>query len=438
MRRLVRRAGLAVLALGLILAPARGDIIHLKRGKVEGTILEQTKTRLVVRTSGGGKVVLNPADVVRIERKATPQSLYLEMAAKADPQDAAGHYALGLWCTEKKLFREARQEFEKTLAIAPDHKSARERLGYVLKDGKWMTRAEAKKADGFVLHGGRWVTAEEQDAAKRRKASLAWQRRIRKAIGKGTGSPDRIAGRINAALGREAGPTARDAARLVLQGMMKAALEAKRDRTADGRIALVETLASHPSTATNDVLLRAAVQDRHELVRAAAIRALAKQKSVDNTAFFVGLLRRFTGPRYRVRGGKRTRALARRALRRAAHALGQLADPRAIPALANALFVRFHIAEQGGELPPMTISLSMPRAAGSTIVTDSHGNQMVVPVQEQTNWGISGEPPSSVEDGFFFNESAYAALRRLTGQDFSTDKRAWLAWWFRNKHNLVD
>ncbi|MBL7222454.1 MAG: hypothetical protein ISS72_01245 [Candidatus Brocadiae bacterium] len=428
-----------LLVLAMILVPwsAEADIIHLKRGKVEGIIVERAPDRLVVKTKVG-KVTLDPADVVRIEHKATPLSLYHEMSAKTDAKDAAGHFALGLWCTEQKLFREARQEFEKTIALDPDHKGARERLGYVYRDGKWMTKAEAKRASGLVLHEGKWVTAEERDASVQRKASAAWQRRIRKAIGKGTGDPERIIARIHTVLGRKPEAAAIHAARLVLRDMVAEALEAKRDRTEDARIALVEVLAEHPSAEASGLLQRAAVQDGHELVRAAAIRALAKQKSVDNTAFFVGLIERFTGERYRVQGNKRTRIVARRVLRRAAIALAQLDDARAIPALAKALFVRFHIPEQGNDLPPMTMSLANPRSAGSTVVTDSHGNQMVMPVQEQTNWGLTNTEQPAVEDGFFFNESAYSALRKLTGQDFSTDKSAWLAWWHKNKHNLID
>jgi hypothetical protein len=225
----------------------------------------------------------------------------------------------------------------------------------------------------------------------------------------------------------------------VLEALAKDALGERRDRTDEARLALIHLLADETSTKTLELLRRIAVGDRHELVRAAAVQALAAQEQVANTAYFVGLLRRFTSEKYRARGTKKSRATARRVLRRAALALGELSDARAVPALARALHVRFHIPEQGGELPPMTIGFSTPQALGGQVVTDTHGNQMVMPVQEQTNWGLDAggdQPP--VEDGFFFNEAAYTALRALTRQDFSTDKQAWLAWWYRHKHQLVD
>jgi hypothetical protein len=460
MRPARRLLTLGVLVLSLASASGRGDVVRLKHGQVEGVILEQSDSRLVVETKAG-KVVLDPADVVSIERKSTPLGLYQEMAAKVDAKDAAGHYALGLWATEQKLFREARQEFEKTIALDPDHAGAREKLGYVRKDGQWMTRSEAKQAEGLVLHEGKWVTVAERDAAQHRQGALEWQRRIRKAIAAGPLTTDRVADRLAALFTRE-GTEKKDnrqgakaakqrpdlvldepalmALRTVLGDLVKEALDGRRDSMAEARVALVETLAAQkPATETNEILRRTAVQDRSELVRAAATKALARQDDVDNTAYFVGLLHRYTGPRYRVNGTKQSRATARRVLRRAAIALGELADARAIPALANTLYLRFHISEQAGDIPPMTVGFATPRMAGGTVVTDSHGNQMVMPVQEDTNWGLTGnEDKPPVEDAFFFNEAAYAALRKLTGQDFSTDRSAWLAWWYRNKHNLVD
>ena len=434
----VRGAALAAVVLLLAAAWAPGDIIHLKKGKVEGTVVERTATHVVVQTKVG-RISLNAADVVRIERKATPLSLYREQAARVDPKDAAGHFALGLWCTEQKLFREARQEFEKTLAIEADHAGARAKLGYVRKDGRWMTRAEAKRADGYVLHDGRWVKADELERATRRRSALLLERKLRKAIGTKGAGVERFAARIAAALGPDRNDDSEHALRAVLSDLAKAALADKRDRLDEARIALVATLGQEPSTETNDLLQRIGIRDRDGLVRAAAVQALATQDSVDNTAYFVGLLRKYTGERYRIRGDKKTRTLARRVLRRSAIALAGLDDRRAIPALARSLVVRFHIAEQTDEIPPMTLGFATPRFAGGSVVTDSQGNQLFLPAREENNWGLAGDDDvKPLEDGFFFNEAAYAALRKLTGRDFSLDKRAWLGWWYRNRHNLVN
>jgi hypothetical protein len=433
-----------VAAVGAVLAlfagSAAADVIHLKHGKVEGVVVERTTERLVVQTKAG-KVTLDPAEVVRVERKTTPLSLYREMAADVEPDDAAGHYALGLWCAKNKLFRQAREEFEKTIELDPNHAGARKRLGYVHKDGEWMTRAEAKRADGLVLHDGKWITPEERDTIERRGAVLGWQRRIRQFLSRGPRDPERRAAALSAMLDKADDPAAEYAARSILHDLMMDAFDSKRDKADGLRLALVHALGEEPGTRDRKLLQRMAVQDRSPQVRAAALEVLADPKNVADTAFFVGLLDRFTGERYRVKGSAKQRMLARRALRRAAEALRTLDDPRAIPALAKALFVRFHIPGQGDDLPPMQMNLQAPQVAGGQVVTDSYGNQMVVPVRQQTNFGLdgfTGEDAEPVEDGFFFNEAAYSALREITGKDFGTDKRAWLAWWYRNKHNLVD
>ena len=437
MRSVARLVACAV-ALAALLGSARGDIIHLKTGRVEGVILKKTETELVVQTAAG-KVTLNPADVVSIERKAAPLEVYREQAAKVGEKDADGHFALGLWCTDQKLFGEAHKEFERAAAIDPDHKGAREKLGYVLKDGKWMTRAEAKKADGFVKLGDAWVTPEQRDAAQRREAANACLRRLRAAVAKGPATVDAVTKRLMTVLGDKSGEAGQAALRALLAEMTKAALEARRDRDYEARIAVLDLIRQDKSPDALDTLRRAALQDPHDSVRAVATKTLAAQKSVDNVAYFVGLLREYTGPRYRLNGDRRARNLARRALRRAAEALGELGDPRAVPALADTLIVRFYISENADEIPPMSMGFNRYAGGPAGVYTDSSGNQYVVPSGETTNWGLGpNEPERDTEDPVFFNEQAYNALRKLTGQDFSHDKRAWLAWWYRNRYNYED
>jgi len=441
MHRIRRSLVAAAVAFLAVLGLARADVVHLRRGKVEGEVLKQTKTEVVVRTNSGGTVTLKVSDVVRIERKSTPAQVYREMAAKVAADDADGHYSLGLWCTDHKLYRQAREEHGKAIAINPDHEGARTKLGYVRKGGKWLTRTEAKRADGFVRHDGEWVSKEERESAEHRAAVLAARRRVQLAIAKRPVTTATIAGRLRSLVGNPPSEPVQGAIRVVLRETARAALEAKRDRTIEARIALLEAVGTQKHADATALLRSVAVRDINPKVRQAAVAPLAAQKSVENTAYFVELLRRFTGDRVRVRGSRKTRMMARRVLRRAADALKGLGDRRAIPALANAMVVRFHIAEKaGGDLPPMSIGLTSGASVGDAIVTDGMGNQYATPVSESSNWGLEGDLTSrdSGDDPFFFNDAAYNALRDLTRQDFSHDKQAWLAWWYRNRHNLED
>jgi len=437
--RMKRLGNLAVWVVGVVVAWATmavGDIIHLKAGKVEGTIVRRTATELVVETTAG-KVTLNPAEVVRIERKSSPLDLYREMAKQVDPDDGEGHYKLGLWCLDQKLFRKAGEEFRRAIALDPNHKGARERLGYVLRDGQWLTRAEAKQAEGFVRHEGQWVTEEERDADVRREAVNAWRRRLHRAVDRKPMSEEAVSRRIALALGGRSTEVTDAAVRAVLYDLIKEANDKRRDRSYAARVALVEAIGLQKSPKAVELLRRAAILDPDDTVRAVAVQALAPRKSVDDTAYFVGLLRAYCQPRYRVRGDKKARRLARRVLLRASQALGDLGDSRAIPALASYLVVRFHIAENKDEIPPMTIGFSTSAYVGGSVISDSQGNQYVLPVSEGSNFGLGqDESLKKPESAFFFNDAAYGALRKLTRMDFGHDKSSWLAWWYRNRHEF--
>jgi tetratricopeptide (TPR) repeat protein len=58
------------------------------------------------------------------------------------PENADGHYALGEWCEKNGMAGNARAEFEAALKANSDHAKAREKLGYVFHEGKWLTKEE--------------------------------------------------------------------------------------------------------------------------------------------------------------------------------------------------------------------------------------------------------------------------------------------------------
>jgi len=428
----------ATLALAI---SARADVVRLKSGgSVEGVIVQKTKTHVVVQTNSGGKVTLRLADVASIERKPSAFQMYREMLAKLPDDDADGHFSLGLWCQEHHLFRQAREQFQKTIAINPNHKGAREKLGYVLLDGKWVTKAEAMKANGFVLHKGEWLTAEQVAERKNRQAALAWAARLRSLASRAPRNPDKVEAALRRALGQEPPEPARMAIRSILANLVAEAEGSKSDRTGDIRLALTRLVGEQKGEKATALLRRCAMHDPDPKVRKAAIAALAAQKDVENTAYFVRLLRRFTSERVRLSGNAKLRATARLVLKRAAEALGGLGDPRAIPALARALIVRFYVPkEDDAGPPPVAIGFSTTVVAGAQNFIDPFGNQFVLPLTEGSNWGLESPlTEREPDESFFFNSAAYEALRAITGQDFAHDKRAWLAWWYRNRHNFED
>jgi len=125
---------------------------------------------------------------------------YQERAAKLEANDAAGHYVLGLWCEKGGLGDEARLEFEKVIALDPDHAGARQGLGYVRLKDRWLSRDQAMKAKGLIRHEGAWMLREEVLAQllpasekKRKAAGQAKVRRLLKKMNQGGAKVERIA-----------------------------------------------------------------------------------------------------------------------------------------------------------------------------------------------------------------------------------------------------
>ncbi|MBN1421434.1 MAG: hypothetical protein JXP34_21855 [Planctomycetes bacterium] len=113
------------------------DRITLKTGEtLEGTILDEKEAFYVLKGEFGIRII-QKEDVDRVERADPPETRYRRKVAGLGPQDAEGHFQLGLWCLEVGMPLEARDEFLKTIRMSPDHAEARRRLGYKGKPGAW-------------------------------------------------------------------------------------------------------------------------------------------------------------------------------------------------------------------------------------------------------------------------------------------------------------
>jgi hypothetical protein len=113
---------------------------------------------------------------------------YEEKAGALAPDDLNGHYLLGLWCRKEKLEDQARMEFERVIALEPDHEGARRELGYERTAEGWLSREEAMRAKGLVRHDGAWLLPEEVAILKLPKTEkekrLSEQARVRDLLSK--------------------------------------------------------------------------------------------------------------------------------------------------------------------------------------------------------------------------------------------------------------
>lgn len=152
---------------GLLLA----DVVYLKGGgKLTGKIVVQSPERLVVDI-GDGTVGVSMDRVEEIVPGLSPLDEYEARASKLGPQDADGWRGLGQWAATKGLSKQSSTAYQKVLAAAPDDAEARQALGFVQVDGRWMTEEESYRARGFVRYDGEWMTPAEVQLAQNAAAT---------------------------------------------------------------------------------------------------------------------------------------------------------------------------------------------------------------------------------------------------------------------------
>jgi len=142
------------------------DSVYLKNGsRFSGRILEQTTEKVVI-DFGDGTIGLSMDQVETIEKGASPLDEFDARAKKLGAQDVEGWRNLGLWASSKGLSAQSRAAYKRVLALAPDDAEAREALGFVRVDGRWVTEEESYRARGYVKVDGEWMTPAEAQLAQ--------------------------------------------------------------------------------------------------------------------------------------------------------------------------------------------------------------------------------------------------------------------------------
>ena len=167
------------LAISLLIGfavPARGDLVYLTNGRVvEGRVIEDGD-QLIIEMAYGS-ISISKSRVVRVEKQRTVLDEYDARRAQLKPNDAQTRFDLGRWCEENGLPRRAKLAYQQAVRFDPEHAAARQALGYVRHDGRWMTHDEMMLATGHVRYEGRWITREQylelrQRELERREAEV--------------------------------------------------------------------------------------------------------------------------------------------------------------------------------------------------------------------------------------------------------------------------
>ena len=150
----------------LLLLPSLvfADDVYLKGGaRFTGRIQEQTASMVTIDI-GDGVIGVAMSRVERIVKGKSALDEYEARAAKLKPKDASGWRNLGSWAAQQGLSAQSRQAYQNVLNIQPEDAEARQALGYVHFQGRWVTEEESYRSQGYVKVGGEWVTSGEAQA----------------------------------------------------------------------------------------------------------------------------------------------------------------------------------------------------------------------------------------------------------------------------------
>ncbi|MCH7726321.1 MAG: hypothetical protein IH991_07580 [Planctomycetes bacterium] len=379
-----------VCALLMSAIPLRAEVLILKNGgRIEGDLIAESsdpKNRYyLVKTATGGVVKLWQAQVERVVRKSAALIEYEKNVSRIE-DTVDSHWRVAKWCLENKLQRQREFHLEQIIRLDPDHEHARHGLGYSKVKGKWLKNDEWNRAQGMVMRGRTWRTRQEilieEFADRFDKAQKKWRKDLK--MWRSWVNKRRHADAI-AKIRAIRDPIAAKALGDLMAKEMDFGM----------RLEFVAVLGRLPVGAAKGPLIEAAIDDLNETVRAACLKELQKEGTQQAVKAFVKVLNP-KGQKNNLR------------INRAGIALSWMKDKEAIPALIDAVVTK-HIGQTSGA----------PNGATRFSPTFGTGGSGF-------NFG-GGGPKTIVRD--VVNTDVIAALRKMTGEDFGTNKDAWRKWY---------
>ncbi len=183
---LLHRGITLVLLAGVSGAWADTVTVYLKGGgKVTGAL--EDKGDCYVITHRFGKVRVAKNNVLRIDSERVFQEEFGKRLAQIGADDAEGHFQLGQWAAKQNRRKAAREQYEKAIAIDPNHAGARKALGYVLYQDKWRRVEELLRSKGYVKYRGKWMRKETAATLKRQEKAKAFQREFQRKVNAAAG-----------------------------------------------------------------------------------------------------------------------------------------------------------------------------------------------------------------------------------------------------------
>lgn len=398
------------MAAAFLSGDARADLLFTKKGGImDGEILKESETSVKIKTRLG-TTDISRSDIKSIERGKSILDLYRQKWIETNHDNVKDRIGLAVWAKRYGLDEEAEKEFRDILRTDPNNSSARRYLNYVKFAGKWMLADEAHQARGDVKYRGKWMTPQERDLLISNKQRMSTSRKV-----------DEIFRKM-----RKSKMFERDALLQILFELKtpQAAHFIRkhlRERDSDLRTRAVIALGRLKDKESVKKLAKMAMEDPDKDLRQQAGVALGLIRSLEALNLIVPLL---------VNGDKIVRI-------RSAKTLGNMGDPRAVPALIKALYIKIK-----------TVSSTDPFRRGdgnnTPIAVTDNGRSVDLNndtlVRTRTKTSTLGLLGNNKKDNLAYeiNAAALTALKKITGQDFEYEKRKWIAWWDAHKDDLLE
>jgi len=400
-----KRLGWVAAVLWSMVGTAAGDLIYLQSGVVDGEIIEEDEQTVKVQCKLG-TLSISREHIRSIEKGKSLIDVYRQKWVEVDHKDLKARIELANWARKHGLDAEADLEFQQILRVDPANRHAHRALGYAKVGDRWVPEEEAKIARGLVRFRGRWMQPQERERLKSLAERSGTRQRVEELFHK-----------------------------------MRRAKPFERDSYIQQLYEVKTPFAAH--------YIAKFIEDRNAELREAATMALGRLKDPSVTPHLVEVamddpdieVRRLAGKAMKLVGD--LSAIKRIApylahmdkhLRvRAARALGEIDDVRAVPELIEGLYVKVRVVSR---LDPFN------RGVGAGTTVSSSGGKTITTVQPSTASKTGGsstllqkEPTDS--SSFEENQAALDALKKITGQDFDFSKKKWRTWWENSREDLL-
>lgn len=400
---LLERTRLLLVCVACLAGPAIGDIVRLRNGgELRGQLGELSTETLTITTDTGTSVTV-PAEQVHFFVRRSPLQDEFERRFAATPSNAEAHWALGQWAKKNRLHDEYRRQFKQVLIRDASHARARKLLGYVRERGIWRTRDQSFLKRGYVKVNNRFITRTQRDTVAKtdadKQTEIDWTQQMAQiADGVNNGDPQAIA-----QLRGVQDP-------LAISALTSYFREARNPAV---RKLYVEVLGRIPSDGIVGPLVDQAVLDGALDVRNAAMQAIPADQL----------------PKAAVAARFYLRAESNDVVQEAGRLLGGLNTRTSIEPLIESL-VTLHDYSTRPSSSPTT------RERAANLLNKYPLNPREIIRVLRTGLTPKGSTAATDDDSDgrvqilypHQNTEVLAALKRITGENFGFDQRAWRLW----------